>query len=264
METPVVLFSIGDNGVAVLRINRPEVLNAFDDRVIEALITHLDTCHTDPQVKVLLLCSEGKHFSSGADLSWMKRMAASSHQENLNDAERLAYLMQRLNTLAKPTLCLIQGNAYGGAIGLAACCDIVIATESSLFCLSEVKIGLIPAVISPYVVRAIGERQARRYFLTAEPFSALQAATFGLVHEIVATPELFHESYSKIIGHLQQNSPKAIHAAKELIASVSQQTIDDVLIQDTVMRIADIRVSDEGQEGLSAFLQKRSPSWKQE
>ncbi len=259
-----VLLSISEDGIAELTLNRPEVHNAFDDDVIEQLITQLESIAENESVRVLVLRSNGKNFSAGADLGWMRRMAKNSHQENLQDAGRLAKLMQLLNELNKPTIGLVQGAAYGGAVGLAACCDMVIASEDAQFCLSEVKIGLIPAVISPYVVRAIGERQSRRYFLTAEPFSAAIAHNFGLVHEVVASPELFDDACARITRTLSKNSPQGMRAAKDLIFAVSHKVIDQTVIQNTAQRIADIRVSDEGQEGLSAFLEKRKPNWIQE
>ncbi len=259
-----VLLRQNDNGIAELILNRPEVHNAFDDQVIESLISQLEHVDTNDNIRVLILRSNGKNFSAGADLAWMKRMAKNSHQENLQDAGRLAKLMERLNNLSKPTIGLVQGAAYGGAVGLAACCDIVIASEDAQFCLSEVKIGLIPAVISPYVVRAIGERQSRRFFLTAEAFSANTAKTFGLVHEVVATADLFDDACARITATLRRNSPQGMRAAKDLIFAVSSKVIDQTVIDDTAKRIADIRVSTEGQEGLSSFLEKRKPNWIQE
>lgn len=259
-----VLLRQNDNGIAELILNRPEVHNAFDDQIIESLISQLEHVDTNDNIRVLILRSNGKNFSAGADLAWMKRMAKNSHQENLQDAGRLAKLMERLNNLSKPTIGLVQGAAYGGAVGLAACCDIVIASEEAQFCLSEVKIGLIPAVISPYVVRAIGERQSRRFFLTAEAFSANTAKTFGLVHEVVATADLFDDACARITATLRRNSPQGMRAAKDLIFAVSSKVIDQTVIDDTAKRIADIRVSTEGQEGLSSFLEKRKPNWIQE
>ncbi len=248
-------------GVATLTLNRPEVHNAFDDTIISQLVEHLQTLAADNGVRALIVRSNGRHISAGADLNWMRRMAANSHAENLQDAAGLARLMQLLNDFPKPTIALVQGAAYGGAVGLAACCDLVVACDDSQFCLSEVKIGLIPAVISPYVVRAIGERQARRYFLTAEPFASRQAQAYGLVHEVVDQASALDEAAERLLKPLLNNSPKALTAAKELLFAVSQQPINAVLIADTARRIADIRVSDEGQEGLSAFLDKRKPSW---
>lgn len=262
--TDNVLYSVDERGIASLILNRPEIHNAFDDGIIDALISKLQQAETDDQVRVLVLRSNGKNFSAGADLNWMRRMAENNRQENLEDARGLAKLMQLLNDLSKPTIALVQGAAYGGAVGLAACCDLVVATEASSFCLSEVKIGLIPAVISPYVVRAIGERQARRYFLTAEPFSSRQAQQWGLVHEVVESNEQLDQSKDQLITKLLGNSPQALGAAKQLIFAVANRPTDAEVIEDTAARIADIRVSDEGQEGLSSFLQKRKPNWIQE
>ncbi|KEA63407.1 Methylglutaconyl-CoA hydratase [Marinobacterium lacunae] len=248
-------------GTAWLTLNRPEVHNAFDDTMIAQIIDALETTDKDASVRALVLRANGKNFSAGADLGWMKRMAQNSHEQNLEDARQLARLMERLNNLSKPTLALVQGAAYGGAVGLAACCDIVIARNDARFCLSEVKIGLIPAVISPYVVRAIGERQARRYFVTAEAFDATAAKGFGLVHELANDDAQLESIAQTLIGQLRRNSPQGIAEAKKLIHAVSQKPIDQNVIDDTARRIADIRVSAEGQEGLSAFLNKRQPNW---
>ncbi len=264
MSNPQVLLDTDSRGIATLTLNRPDVHNAFDDNVINSLIQHLEAIAEDPAVRVLVLRSEGKNFSAGADLNWMRRMATNSYQENLVDARGLGRLMQCLNDLPKPTIALVQGAAYGGAVGLAACCDLVVATQASQFCLSEVRIGLVPAVISPYVVRAIGERQSRRYFLTAEAFSATQAQAWGLVHELVETVEQLDAAKDTLVTKLLNNSPCALKAAKELIYAVSSKPISADVIEDTASRIADIRVSTEGQEGLSAFLEKRKPNWIQE
>lgn len=256
-----VLLDVSAEGVATLTLNRPEVHNAFDDSIIAALIEALEATDRNPDARVLVLRSNGRNFSAGADLGWMKRMAQNSHQENLEDAGQLARLMEVLNNLSKPTIGLVQGAAYGGAVGLAACCDIVIATEQSQFCLSEVKIGLIPAVISPYVVRAIGERQARRYFLSAEVFSAQEAQHYGLVHLVCEDEQAMHQRCDELLLQLALNGPEAMKAAKELVFAVSHKTITSEVIDDTAQRIADIRVGEEGQEGLSAFLNKRKASW---
>ncbi len=264
MSSDTVLFDIQPGGVARLTLNRPEVHNAFDDAIISCLTEHLRSIDSNPDVRVLVLASSGKNFSAGADLNWMKRMAVNSHAENLKDAAGLAGLMSTLNNLSKPSIALVQGAAFGGAVGLAACCDIVIATQTSSFCLSEVRIGLIPAVISPYVVRAIGERQARRYCLSAESFSAEQARDFGLVHEVVADNAALEPACQQLLKTLRRNSPQAMTAGKALVFAVSHKLIDETLIEDTARRIADIRVSDEGQEGLNAFLQKRQPNWVEE
>lgn len=263
-DNTYVQLTVNAQGVAQLTLNRPQVHNAFDDQIIEALISGLEEVENNPKARMLIVRSNGTNFSAGADLAWMKRMANNSHEENLQDAARLALLMEKLNNLSKPSIGLIQGAAYGGAVGLAACCDMVIACEDARFCLSEVKIGLIPAVISPYVVQAIGERQARRYFLTAEPFSAATAKQFGLVHEVVSSVDLLDDACNRLTAALAKNSPQAMQAAKALIFAVSNRVIDQTVINDTAARIADIRVSEEGQEGLGAFLEKRKPNWIQE
>ena len=264
MTKQYVELSLDAKGVAWLTLNRPEVHNAFDDIMIEQLITALEETDRDANVRALVLRAHGKNFSAGADLAWMKRMANHSRQKNLDDASRLALLMERLNHYSKPTMALIKGAVYGGAVGLAACCDLVIATRDSKFCLSEVRIGLIPAVISPYVIRAIGERQARRYFMTAEAFNAVTAQQFGLVHELAEDDVELDSLCHQLLKPFYRNSPQAVSAAKSLIHAVSQQPIDQALIRDTATRIADIRVSDEGQEGLNAFLSKRQPTWIEE
>ena len=256
-----VLLRHRTGGVAEVVLNRPDKRNAFDDVIIQQLISVLTKVDADPDINVVILRSEGKHFSAGADLAWMRRMADNSQQENLDDSRQLARLMECLNFLGKPVIGLVQGAAYGGAVGLAACCDIVIATEQTSFCLSEVKLGLIPAVISPYVVQAIGERQARRYFLTAEVFSARAAERFGLVHMVCEDVDAMNTRCDEMLKQLTLNGPQAMKAAKSLVFAVSQKTIDSTVIDDTAHRIADIRVGEEGQEGLSAFLNKRRANW---
>ncbi len=248
-------------GVAELILNRPEKHNAFDDVIIQQMLDKLDEAAQNQQTRILILKSNGKHFSAGADLSWMKRMAQNSHADNLLDAAKLAELMRLLNHFPCPTIALIQGATYGGAVGLAACCDIVLAQGNARFCLSEVKIGLTPATISPYVIRAIGERQARRFFLTAEVISASEALAMGLVHKVLDSLEDLNNAAEAMVKQLQQNSPQATKAAKALIFSVSQKDLSTELIQHTTQCIADIRVSEEGQEGLTAFLNKRRPAW---
>lgn len=249
------------NGVAKLILNRPDVHNAFDDVLIQKIINALHDIENNDSVQVLVLTSNGKHFSAGADLNWMKRMAVLTEQENRNDAQQLAQLMHTLNNLNKPTVALINGAAYGGAVGLIACCDMAIATQRSRFCLSEVKIGLSPAVISPFVVSAIGERAARRYFLSAEVFDAQSAEKLGLLHEVVADEaELTHKG-NQLINTLLLNSPQAMGKTKQLIKTVSRGEIDNNMRDYTVNLIASIRVSEEGQDGLASFLEKRKPSW---
>ncbi|SHL89676.1 enoyl-CoA hydratase-related protein [Vreelandella subglaciescola] len=260
-QESVVLTKRHANGVTEIVLNRPEKRNAFDDVIIQQLISAFTDVHADSDTKAVILRSEGKHFSAGADLAWMRRMADNSHQENLDDSRQLARMMECLNELNKPVIGLVQGAAYGGAVGLAACCDIVIATEKTSFCLSEVKLGLIPAVISPYVVRAIGERQARRYFLSAEVLSARDAERFGLVHIVCDDVDAMNARCNQMLQQLAQNGPEAMEAAKGLVFAVSHQPIDSTVIDDTAHRIADIRVGEEGQEGLNAFLNKHRANW---
>jgi methylglutaconyl-CoA hydratase len=255
-----ILSELSPSGIATLTLNRPELHNAFDDALIAQLTQALNQLETDSQVRVVVLAANGKSFSAGADLNWMRQMAEYSYQQNLTDALALAELMRTLNTLAKPTVAKVQGPAYGGGVGLVACCDIAIASEAASFSLSEVKLGLIPAVISPYVVNAIGERQARRYFLTAEPFSAHEAQRIGLVHEVVPPQEL-DAVLAKLLATLAGNGPAAMVAAKDLARAVSRGVLDMLMIEDTARRIAEIRASTEGREGLAAFLDKRKPAW---
>lgn len=254
------LLNITHQGVATITLNRPNVQNAFDDELIQKFISVLDQIENDAKIRIVLLTANGKNFCAGGDLNWMKRMAKYSYEQNLADAKQLANLMYKLYTLNKPTIALVHGGAYGGGIGLIACCDIAIATSDANFCLSEVKIGLIPSVISPYVIKAIGERVAHRYFLTAENFNAQEAHHLGLIHIVVHQQELILTS-EKIIKHLLHNGPQALNAAKQLIQHIANNPINAELIEETAKQIADIRISPEGQEGLSAFLEKRSPKW---
>ncbi len=246
--------------VAWLTMNRPDVHNAFDDHMIAELLDALAAIEANNDVRVVVLRSNGNNFSAGADLSWMRSMADKNYDENVADATELSRLMQRLDELSKPSIALVQGAAFGGAVGLAACCDVTFAEPGASFCLSEVKIGLIPAVISPYVMRAMGTRQARRYMLSAERFDATVAQQFGLVHEVV---DDLDQAAQRLIKQFLGNSPAAVSAAKQLIKDLDQQPLGEQSRRTTIERIAEIRVSDEGQEGLSAFLEKRTPNWKQ-
>ncbi|HET8708024.1 MAG TPA: enoyl-CoA hydratase/isomerase family protein [Pseudomonadales bacterium] len=248
------------DGVMHLILNRPDMHNAFDDHLIIKVTQALEKISQNPSARAIVLRSNGKNFSAGADLNWMRRIAALNFAENVADARQLATLMQTLNECPLPTLCLVQGAAFGGALGLISCCDIAIATESANFCLSETRIGLVPAVISPYVIRAIGERQARRYFLTAEKFDAHTALQLGLVHKIVAEEKMLEEA-EQFCNILLNNSPNAILKAKRLIRDVAGHPIDDETIGYTTELIAFMRVSEQGQEGLSAFLEKRPAAW---
>ena len=248
------------HGIARLTLDRPEVHNAFNDELIAQLTAALRALGEDSAVRVVVLAARGKSFSAGADLGWMQRMASYGTDENLADARALAGLMAGLNTIPKPTLALVQGAAFGGGVGLVACCDIVVASEAASFCLSEVKLGLIPAVISPYVVAKIGESAARRYFLTAERFSAERAHALGLVHEVVPA-EALDSAGSKITEALAAGGAQSQAAAKDLIAAVVSRPIDEALIEETAARIAEVRAGEEAREGIGAFLEKRNPRW---
>jgi methylglutaconyl-CoA hydratase len=247
-------------GVARVTLNRPDIHNAFDDVLINDLDKTFARIDNDDAVRVVVLAANGKSFSAGADLNWMKRMATYDRGDNVADAIRLGELMHRVATLSKPVIGLVQGAAYGGGVGLVACCDISIASARASFCLSEVKLGLIPAVISPYVVEAIGARQARRYFVTAERFNAEEAYRIGLVHDVVAEDAL-DAAGNDMVALLMANGPRAMASAKDLIASVAHRPIDRGVIEETARRIADARAGAEGREGVSAFLEKRPPDW---
>lgn len=248
------------DGIATIRMNRPDVHNAFDDVLIAALTAELRRLDELPEARVIVLAANGKSFSAGADLNWMQRMANYSREENLRDAMALAELMRTLDGIKKPTIARVQGAAFGGGVGLVACCDIAIASTEAGFSLSEVRLGLIPSVISPYVIAAIGEREARRYFLTAERFDALEARRIGLVHDVVDAGAL-DEAVANMAAHLIKGGPQALAAAKKLIADVSRRPMDDDLSTETARRIAAIRVGSEGREGLAAFFEKRPPAW---
>ncbi len=256
-------YGLESDYVAVLQLNRPELHNAFGDKMIAELLCALDELSALPDLRVLLLTSSGKSFSAGADLNWMRAMAQKNFDENLQDAGELARLMQQLNDFRVPVIALVQGAAFGGAVGLVACCDMAIAAPKASFCLSEVKIGLIPAVISPYVVRAIGERASRRYFTTAEHFDAATAQNLGLVSLLADDdePQTLRAAATPLIDAILANSPAAVKAAKQLVAFVADAPLDAATILETSRRIAAIRVSSEGQQGLTAFLDKRTPAW---
>jgi len=251
---------IDSRGVARVTINNPEKRNAFDDQIIAQLTEAFTAIASNPDVRVMVLGSEGKNFSAGADLGWMQRMANYSYEENLRDANALALMLQTLNRMPQPTIARVQGAAFGGGIGLISCCDIAIATTSANFSLSEVKLGLVPATISPYVIAAIGERAARRYFITAETFDGHTAKQIGLINEVVDTEHL-DTQVKQITDALMANGPAAIAAAKQLIFDISGKAMDQDIIDHTCKTISAIRVSDEAQEGLNAFLEKRKPHW---
>ena len=273
-DTNAVLTQIDERGIATVTLNRPEKHNAFDDSVIAELTAAFNAIEQDEAARIMVLQSNGKSFSAGADLGWMKRMAGYSYEENLSDAEALAEMLRVLNFMSIPTIAKVQGAAFGGAVGLVACCDMAVASDRASFCLSEVKLGLIPATISPYVVDAMGARASRRYFQTAERFSANTAKHLGLVSEVVVMEQL-DDQVEALIGSLLANGPVAMAAAKQLVFDVqnfdaSTKGLDESvnaseqaspLIKETSERIAAIRVSQEGQEGLTAFFEKRTASW---
>jgi methylglutaconyl-CoA hydratase len=260
--TETLLEDIDARGVVTVTLNRPELHNAFDDALIARLTHALATLGADPAVRAIVLRGAGKSFSAGADLDWMRRMAGYTREQNQQDAEALARLMHTLDRLPKPVIAAVQGPAYGGGVGLVAACDIAIASEKASFCLSEVKLGLIPSAISPYVVAAIGPRQARRYFLTAEVISATQARTIGLVHEVVP-PDALDGAVASVLQALLDGAPIAQAEAKDLVFLTASCAVDEALMVETGRRIAERRDSAEGREGLSAFLAKRAPSWRQ-
>ncbi|WP_455294843.1 enoyl-CoA hydratase-related protein [Vibrio parahaemolyticus] len=255
-----VLWQVDEFGVATLTLNRTKKHNAFDACMIDLIIHRLDYLALRTDVRCLVLRSNGKHFSSGADLAWMQSMANSTRKENLVDAQSLARLMETLDAFPQPTIAVVQGSAFGGALGLICCSDIAIASNSAQFCLSEVKLGLVPATIAPYVMRAMGNRQARRYILSGEVIPAVKAQQFGIVHEVKKDDEL-ESCVSKVVASLLLNSPDSMRKAKALCEQCHQNPIDSQLIRYTSQLIADIRVSPQGQDGLQAFLEKRPPSW---
>lgn len=259
-EQNAIDFQVDARGVAYVTLNRPEKHNAFDDVMIAALKACFDKVAMDDSIRALVLQAAGKSFSAGADLRWMQRMAGYTFEQNQQDAMGLAGMLQALYSLPKPTIARVQGAAFGGAVGLIACCDMAIGSKLSKFCLSEVKIGLIPATISPYVIEAMGVRVCKRYFQTAEVFSSRRARRLGLLNECVTEDEL-DSTIEGLLGNILKNGPKAVAQAKALIQTVADKPIDDALMATTSQLIADIRVSEEGQEGLQAFINKRAAAW---
>lgn len=246
--------------VARVTLARPEVRNAFDDTLIAAIDDAFRTLGARSDLRAIVLAADGPAFCAGADLHWMRRMAGYTRDENLADASALARMLRTIADCPLPTIARVQGDAYAGGVGLVSSCDIAIAVDTACFCLSEVRIGLVPATIGPYVVRAIGRRAAQRYCLTAERFSAAEAHRIGLVHEVVSA-ETLDATVDGIVRALAGAGPAAVRAAKRLVDDVAGQDIDDALVARTVEGIADIRASDEGREGVQAFLQKRKPAW---
>ena len=248
------------DGVARVTLNRPEVRNAFDDALIASLRKAFDELGGDPSVRVMVLGGNGPAFCAGADLNWMRRMAGYDYAANLRDAQGLADMLATLDRMPKPTIARVHGPAFAGGTGLVAACDIAVGTSEAKFCFSEAKLGLSPATISPHVIRAIGERAARRYLLTAEVFDAEEAHRIGMLSLLVPPSEIDSE-IEKLLAHLFAGGPEAMRKIKELIRAVCNRPLDDALVADTAKRIAEIRVSPEGKEGIASFLEKRKPSW---
>ncbi len=249
------------DGVARVTLDRPEIRNAFDDALIVALTGVLRELDAEDAVRAVVLAGNGPAFCAGADLNWMKRMAGYGYEQNLADAQALAEMLKTLDRMRKPTIARVHGPAFAGGVGLVAACDIAVGSPEAKFCLSEAKLGLSPATISPYVVRAMGQRAARRYFLSAEVFDASEAHRIGLLTAVSPSDKLDGE-IGKILKHIVQGGPVAIAKIKDLIRRVSSGAVDDAMIADTAQQIAEIRVSPEGREGIASFLEKRKPSWK--
>jgi methylglutaconyl-CoA hydratase len=248
------------DGVARVTLNRPEVRNAFDDALIKLLHEAFVSLGKDQSIRAVVLAGNGTAFCAGADLNWMKRMAGYDYAANQRDAQALADMLAALDRMPKPTLARVHGPAFAGGTGLVAACDIAVGTPEAKFCFSEAKLGLSPATISPHVLRAIGERAARRYFLTAEVFDAEEAHRIGMLSLLVSPSEIDTE-IDKLLAHLLAGGPEAMRKIKELVRAVASRPLDDALVADTAKRIAEIRVSPEGKEGIASFLEKRKPSW---
>jgi len=245
---------------ATITLNRPEVRNAFNDEVIVELTRAFHDLGARDDVRCIVLAGNGPAFCAGADLNWMRRMAGYTHRENFADAAALAEMLRVIYRCPKPTIARVQGDVYAGGMGLVAACDIAVSVDSAQYCLSEVKLGLVPATISPYVIRAMGARAAHRYFLTAERFGAGEALRIGFVHQVVRAPDL-DDAVAALARNLVQAGPQAVSQCKQLVHEVAGRDITPDLIGATVRSIADIRVSPEGREGIQSFLDKRRPGW---
>ena len=249
-----------EGGIARITLAQPEIRNAFSDEVIADITAAFRTAGERPDVRAIVLAAEGPAFCAGANLNWMRRMADYSRDENRVDAGLLAEMLRVIYECPKPTIARVQGDVYAGGMGLVACCDMAVAVDTAGFCLSEVKIGLIPATISPYVIRAMGARASHRYFLTGERFSAQEAHRIGYVHEVVEAEQL-DGVVDGWLKHLLSAGPDAVRACKRLVLDVAEREINEQLIASTVEQIANIRASSEGKEGVQAFLNKRKPNW---
>jgi len=246
--------------LATVTLNRPDVRNAFNEATIAEVTQAFGALGADASVRAIVLAANGPAFCAGADLHWMKKMAGYTHAENHADALQLATMLRTISECPQPVVARVQGDCYAGGMGLVAACDIVVAVDEAQFCLSEVKLGLIPATIAPYVIKAMGEQASRRYFLTAERFTAATALHIGFAHEVVAGAAL-DAKVAEIVQALVNNSPAAVRQAKTLVREVAGRPVDDALVDDTAARIATIRSSEQGREGVASFLEKRKPAW---
>jgi methylglutaconyl-CoA hydratase len=259
MDYQTLTVTITDR-IGHVTLNRPDLRNAFNEQSIAELALAFDELGRHELVRAIVLAAAGSAFCAGADLNWMKKMAGYSDSENRADAMRLADMLRTIYTCSKPVVAKVQGDCYAGGMGLVAACDIAVCVDTANFCLSEVKLGLIPATISPYVIKAMGEQAARRYFLTAERFDAREAHRIGFVHEVAAAADL-DTTVACIVQALANNSPNAVREAKKLVREIVGQPVTEALLEDTANRIAGIRASLEGREGVASFLEKRRPSW---
>ena len=257
--TQALTVAVNDR-IARITLTRPEVRNAFNDEVIQQLKAAFESVGAMDGVRAVVLAAEGPAFCAGADLNWMRRMADYTREENQADAGQLAAMLKAIYECPKPTIAAVQGDVFAGGTGLVAACDIAVSVDTATYCLSEVKLGLIPATISPYVIRAMGARAAHRYFLTAERFTAQEAHRIGFVHELLGADAL-EARVAELTQALVSASPNAVKACKRLVQDVAERAIDDALIAATVEGIAEIRASEEGREGVASFLQKRKPAW---
>lgn len=258
--TDAVLVTV-EGGAGWITMNRPDVHNAFNDALIADLDAAFERLAEDADARAVVVRANGRSFSAGADLNWMRAMADYTEAENRADAMAMASMFRRLYDLPKPTVAMVQGSAFGGGVGLVAACDIAIAAEEVQFSFSEARLGLIPAVISPYVIAAIGARQAVRYFQTAERFSAAEAAAMGLLHQVVAPGDLAG-AVDAVLKAVAGNGPAAMAQSKALVRDIAGRLVDDATVAETARRIARLRASDEGREGVAAFLERRAPAWK--
>ena len=249
-----------DGKVATITLNRPDVRNAFNETTIAEIKQAFEEVGGNESVRAIVLAANGPAFCAGADLNWMKKIAGYTHAENNADALQLAQMLRAIYLCPKPVVAKVQGDCYAGGMGLVAACDIIVAVDAANFCLSEVKLGLIPATISPYVIKAMGENASRRYFLTAERFSAQEALRIGFAHEVVIA-EMLDAKVAEIVKALVNNSPNAVQQAKALVREVAGRPVNDALLADTAERIAHIRASEQGREGVQSFLEKRKPNW---